>query len=130
MQANCKSCIWSQVRRLRSTGDYEKDFSVGLRLIRDDDDDLALARCNGWHSEHRNRLERGTNNYIIPENTFHVHVQTERYLAFGRPKKIGFATAITAYDNLAQAVEYFVDRFGFISKSTGKPFNLYPLIPW
>lgn len=58
-----------------------------------------------------------------------MHIQRQRYLRIGRPKKIGFAER-AVFSDLSQAIEYFVDHFGFVSIETGKPFNLYPLMPW
>jgi hypothetical protein len=116
---------------LRQNTIEEMDFSIGMRWIRRRGHEISLVRCNGWHDQvHKNRLERGTPQYIVPANTCHVHLATERYLRLNGPKKIGFASPISGYKCLRSALEYFIDKFGFVSSATGRPFSLYPLLPW
>ena len=104
-----------------------RDFSVGLRWKRTRTDSIQLVRCNGWHAEHRNRLERGKPNYKIPANTCHVHMVSERYMCFEDDKSLGYAVAVDYFECIDQALCFLVDKFGFVSRADNSPFNIYPL---
>lgn len=114
---------------LRQKASDPNDYSVGMNLFRKRGNSIALIRCNGWHDPHRNRLEKGKPDYIIPENTCHIHLAKEKYLHFSGLKEIGYAASTNEYNSLASALHYFVREFGFVSAKTLKPFekNTLPL---
>ncbi len=119
--------VYSRIKR-----DDHNDFSVGLTYLRDRRKPIGLVRCNGYQTEHINRLERGTNSYSIPPNTPHVHLASARYLRIARNnlQKIGFAMPTKEYTKFAEALQYFVSTFGFVSTRTGKPFPKQTRIPF
>ncbi len=112
---------------LRQNALDANNFSIGMNIFRKRGNSIALVRCNGWHDEHRNHLERKRPDYKIPENTCHVHVAKQRYLQFTGSKQIGYATPTNAYNSLGSALHYFVREFGFVSANTLKPFEKYTL---
>lgn len=104
------------------------NFSIGLQLL--SGEAVGLIRCNGWHNVHFNRLERGTPEYEIPANTFHIHSAKERYLnVAGKLEEIGFASPTGEYHSFETALEYYVATYGFVDEIGGSPFPRQPILP-
>lgn len=97
--------IWVSVNPLQPN-----DFSIGLVWIASKTEKHDLVRCNGWHDEHPNKLER----IKIPANTCHIHLLTERYQLAKRTSRLGYAVdASGCYGDFKTARDYFCSHFGF-----------------
>lgn len=104
------------------------DFSTGLRLIISSNEGFDLFRCNGWHPEHCNKLDKGKPGYIIPENTCHFHLATERYSRVQKKSRLsGYAEATTQFHDITSALEFLIEKCSFVSSRTMKPLVNYDL---
>jgi hypothetical protein len=96
----------------------KKQFSIILSYVKGKSE-IPLVRCNGHHGPHTNRLEKRAKRGIafIPQNTFHIHIITERYQNYDKNQT--YAEPTTEYHSAESALEYMCNHF-FISKDYKK----------
>lgn len=80
------------------------NFSVGLRWVRRNEEDVMLIRCNGSNHRHTNAIENNAIHCVC-----HIHLATERYLSSSMPDD-GFAKETNEYTNLDGALLYLIKK--------------------
>lgn len=85
-----------------------------------------LIRCNGFHKEHTNEIEKRNRIgvQVIPANTCHVHILTERYQLEGLGEN--YAVPTMEYTCFSDAIDYFCENFGCYRREGGYT-KEYPL---
>lgn len=84
---------------IRQNINDDDNFSCGLRLIQNGQEDITLTRYNGSNHTHTNTIENEQIDFEC-----HIHQATERYQLIG--KKIdSFALATTRYTDLRSAIK-------------------------
>lgn len=98
------------------------NFSVGLLYLPSTGAKVELLRCNGFHQEHRNRIE-GT---VIAVDTPHIHHRTERYQAVNKP--LHYAKVAYEYRDRKSALNFVARNFGFYIEppNLGRQKTLFP----
>lgn len=111
-------------------------FSVVLRYFPASGAPRNLIRCDGWQSEHTNKLEAlaRESGAKIPPNTPHVHILTERYQLKNRESPVyvpdEYAEPVSDYHDYESAYEFFRTAFGFykICPETRQRLKTLPLL--
>jgi hypothetical protein len=80
-------------------------FTIRLAFLRSSRQ-FNLLRCNGYHAEHTNHLERTK----FPKDTFHIHKMTERYQRHAIYAPDEYAEETSEYSSFEEACDYFARR--------------------
>lgn len=83
------------------------NFSVGIVYVASTGEKYNLIRCNGWHNEHINKIEKT----VIPEDTCHIHRLREDYQKKERP--MAYAEETFAYHDVKSAIKHVARHYGF-----------------
>ena len=99
---------------MRQSTLHEHNFSCGISLINDGENDLTLARYNGSHHIHVNKIDGQRFEFEC-----HIHQANEECLKVA--KKIeDFAIATDRYDDLSGAIQCMLKDYNIIDINLGQ----------
>lgn len=93
---------------MRQSTLHEHNFSCGISLIENGENDLTLARYNGSHHVHVNKIDGQRFEFVC-----HIHQANEECLKVA--KKIeDFAIATDRYNNLSGAIQCMLHDYNIV----------------
>lgn len=113
---------------VKSSEGAPRKFGVSVWYLPKPGIRIPLLRLDCHPGRHPNFIERSNRSGIqlVPPDTPHVHILTERYLVHGFEKALGYAEPNDGFDSLTSAIDYLSYRFGFYDPD--EPYNTrYPL---